>query len=144
MTPEDDNDASVKSAFERESVVVALTQLVPLKSLRPGIKEGRKYAQIIGSIRAIGLIEAPVVTPDPKRPGTYFLLDGLLRIEALKDLGIAEVECLVSTDDEAYTYNKRINRLAAVQELADDRARRRAWCAGRADRRKLSDLKPSQ
>ena len=25
------------------------------------------------------------------------------------------MECLVSTDDEAYTYNKRINRLAAVQ-----------------------------
>lgn len=116
MTSEDDNDASVKFAFERESVVVALTQLVPLKSLHPGIKESRKYAQIIRSIRAIGLVEAPVVTPDPKRPGTYFLLDGLLRIEALKDLGIVEVECLVSTDDEAYTYNKRINRLAAVQE----------------------------
>jgi hypothetical protein len=39
-----------------------------------------------------------------------------LRVEALKDLGHTEVECLVSTDDETYTYNKRINRLAAVQE----------------------------
>ncbi|MBP7339342.1 MAG: ParB N-terminal domain-containing protein [Niveispirillum sp.] len=80
------------------------------------MKESRKYAQILGSIRAIGLVEAPVITPDPKHPGSYFLLDGHLRIEALKDLGIAEVECLISTDDEAYTYNKRINRLAAVQE----------------------------
>ena len=26
------------------------------------------------------------------------------------------MECLVSTDDEAFTYNKRISRLAAVQE----------------------------
>ena len=116
MTSEDDNDASVKFAFERESVVVALTQLVPLKSLRPGIKESRKYPANYSLYPRHGLVEAPVVTPDPKRPGTYLLLDGLLRIEALKDLGIAEVECLVSTDDEAYTYNKRINRLAAVQE----------------------------
>ena len=66
--------------------------------------------------KIIGLVEAPVVAPDPKRRGRYFLLDGHLRIEALKDLGVAEVECLVSTDDESYTYNKRINRLAAVQE----------------------------
>lgn len=31
-------------------------------------------------------------------------------------MGTTEVECLVSTDDEAFTYNKRISRLAAVQE----------------------------
>lgn len=84
--------------------------------MRPGTKEGKKYAQIVSSVRAIGLVEAPVVTPDKKRPGAYFLLDGHLRIEALRDLSVNEVECLVSTDDEAYTYNKRLNRLAAVQE----------------------------
>ena len=84
--------------------------------MRPGAKESIKYGQILSSVRAIGLVEAPVVTPDTRRSGSYFLLDGLLRIEALKDLGAEEVECLVSTDDEAYTYNKRINRLAAVQE----------------------------
>ena len=44
------------------------------------------------------------------------MLDGHLRIEVLRDLSVNEVECLVSTDDEAYTYNKRLNRLAAVQE----------------------------
>jgi DNA-binding Lrp family transcriptional regulator len=31
-------------------------------------------------------------------------------------MGRTEVECLISTDDEGYTYNKRISRLAAVQE----------------------------
>jgi hypothetical protein len=34
----------------------------------------------------------------------------------LRDLGQTEVECLVSTDDEAFTYNKRISRLSPVQE----------------------------
>lgn len=105
-----------KLAFERDGVVVVMDRLLPLKILRAGVKSSKKYAQILGSIRAIGLVEAPVVAPVPKQPGRYFLLDGHLRIEALKDLGIAEVECLVSTDDESYTYNKRINRLAAVQE----------------------------
>ncbi|WP_243698669.1 plasmid partitioning protein RepB C-terminal domain-containing protein [Paracoccus alkanivorans] len=33
-----------------------------------------------------------------------------------KDLGIEKVECLISTDDEAFTYNKRISRLSPVQE----------------------------
>lgn len=117
MTSEDDgNISNVKLAFERDIVVLRLDQIVPLKVLRPGAKDSRKYAQIVSSVRAIGLVEAPVVTPDRQHPGRYFLLDGLMRIEALKDLGSLEVECLVSTDDEAYTYNKRINRLAAVQE----------------------------
>jgi hypothetical protein len=105
-----------KLSFERDGVTVAIDRLLPLKILRSGVKSSKKYAQILGSIRAIGLVEAPMIAPVPKQPGRYFLLDGHLRIEALKDLGFAEVECLISTDDEAYTYNKRINRLAAVQE----------------------------
>lgn len=106
----------VALSFERESVVVSVAKLVPLKIMRPGTKKSRKYAQILTSVRAVGLVEAPVVTPDSKRRGRYFLLDGHLRVEVLKDLGIAEVECLVATDDETYTYNKRINRLAPIQE----------------------------
>ena len=31
-------------------------------------------------------------------------------------MGETEVVCLVSTDDEAFTYNKRVNRLAIIQE----------------------------
>lgn len=107
---------SVTLGFEREGVVVPLANLVPLKVMRPGTRESRKYAQILTSVRTVGLIEAPAVTPDPAHPGRYFLLDGHLRVEALKDLGIQEVECLVATDDETYTYNKRINRLPPVQE----------------------------
>lgn len=106
----------VKLSFERKTITLPLSQIVPLKGLREGFKNGKKYAQILGSIRAIGLVETPVVTTDPKRRDRYFLLDGHLRIEVLKDLGIETVECLVSTDDEAYTYNKHINRLSPVQE----------------------------
>lgn len=113
---ESDGANAVKLGFERDIVLVRLDQIVPLKTLRAGAKESKKYAQILSSVRAIGLVEPPVVAPDRKHAGRYFLLDGLMRLEALKDLNIDTVECLVSTDDEGYTYNKRINRLAAIQE----------------------------
>lgn len=108
--------AQVKLGFEKATILLNFDQIVPLKLVRSTVKNGKKYAQIVSSVRAIGLVEAPVVTPDRNHAGIYFLLDGHLRIEALKELGISEVECLVSTDDDTYTYNKRINRLAAVQE----------------------------
>lgn len=108
--------SGVAIAFERESVVIALAQIVPLKTMRPGTKESHKYSQILVSVRAVGLIEPPAVIPDSNHPDRYFLLDGHLRVEALKDLGVEKVECLVATDDETYTYNKWINRLPPVQE----------------------------
>jgi hypothetical protein len=107
---------AVKLAFEQQSVPVKLSQLVPLKAIRPGTKDSKKYTQILRSVRAIGLVEAPVVARDPTDTDHYFLLDGHLRIEALKDLGVDHVECLIATDDETYTYNKRVNRLVPVQE----------------------------
>ena len=80
------------------------------------IKKTPKYAQIAASIREVGIVEPPVVARDRSEPGKYLLLDGHLRIEVLKDMGETEVTCLISTDDEAFTYNKRVNRLAMIQE----------------------------
>lgn len=39
-----------------------------------------------------------------------------MRIDVLKEIGEYEVTCLVSMDDEAFTYNKHINRLSTIQE----------------------------
>ena len=102
--------------FEPETRVIPLDAIVPLKVLRPKTKQSQKFQQIVASIKTVGLVELPVVSPDPKNKNSYFLLDGMLRLEALKDLGVQEVECLISTDDEAYSYNKRISRISAVQE----------------------------
>ncbi|WP_274855969.1 plasmid partitioning protein RepB C-terminal domain-containing protein [Sinorhizobium meliloti] len=57
-----------------------------------------------------------MVFADTRSAGTWYLLDGHLRLEALKELGFAKVECLVATDDDTYTYNKRVNRLAPIEE----------------------------
>lgn len=106
----------VKLGFHEEGVVLQVAAIKPLKTLRPSTKESGKYRQIVTSIRAVGLVEPPIVIPDVNDEGSYFVLDGHLRLEALRDLGITEVACLVSTDDETFTYNKRINRISVAQE----------------------------
>lgn len=107
--------AGIKQGFQSELINLAIVELRPTKSLSVQIKRGRKYSQILSSIRAVGLIEPPVVVLSQKCR-EYLLLDGHLRIMALKELGEERVSCLVSIDDEGYTYNKYINRLSAVQE----------------------------
>ena len=87
-----------------------------MRALSASVKSSRKYRQITASIKEVGLVEPPVVTRSTGGEDTYMLLDGHIRIEVLKDLGIERVECLISTDDEAFTYNKRISRLAPIQE----------------------------
>lgn len=106
----------IKAGFAKATIDLNIDQIVPLKTLNPAASKSPKYSQIAASIREVGIIEPPVVSRDPQARNRYILLDGHLRIEVLKELGETEVTCLVSTDDEAFTYNKHINRLSTVQE----------------------------
>ena len=108
--------SKVTMAFEPKSVLIELSNLLPVKLLQKRVKNTRKYRQITASIKEIGIIEPPIVTRNGSKNGRFLLLDGHLRIEVLKDLGVESVTCLVATDDEAFTYNKRINRLATIQD----------------------------
>ena len=103
-------------AFESESVFVEFSNILPVKQLHKRVKKTKKYLQISASIRDVGIVEPPIVIPELHKKGKYLLLDGHLRIEILKELGAQGVICLVATEDEAFTYNKRINRLATIQE----------------------------
>jgi len=107
--------SKIKQGFHMDLVELPMADIFPTKNVSHQIKQGRKYGQVLSSIREVRLIEPPIVTPFKEGNG-YLLLDGHLRIEALKELGIKSVSCLVSTDDEAYTYNKYVNRLSAIQE----------------------------
>lgn len=111
-----DSERPPNLGFELETITIPTQSIVPLKQLRPSTKKSQKFLQIAASIRAIGVVEPLVVCPIPRRKSCYCLLDGLLRLEVLKDMGVQDVECLISTDDESYTYNKRISRLSPVQE----------------------------
>jgi ParB-like chromosome segregation protein Spo0J len=106
----------ITMAFEPEGIRIALTDILPVKQLATSTKTGRKYKQIAASIREIGLIEPMVVTRQNGQRGAYLLLDGHVRLQILKDFGALDTMCLIATDDEAFTYNKRISRLATIQE----------------------------
>lgn len=106
----------LKTAFNRRGVRLALSRILPLKAVRPNVKATIKYQQILASIQEVGLVEAPVVTRSAKQADQYFLVDGHLRLVAVRELGWTEVECLVTDHDDTYTYNKRVGRLSAVQD----------------------------
>lgn len=106
----------VKLGFEPDTLEIAISDILPTRVLAPNIKSSPKYTAISASIKEVGVIEPPVVYPMKGGARQYLLLDGHLRIEALKDSGQTIVLCLISTDDEAYTYNQKVNRLVPIQE----------------------------
>lgn len=103
-------------AFEDTTLRIAITDIVPLRETRREVRKSIKYGQIESSIREVGIIEPPVVARDPEAPGRFRLLDGHLRLDILIAHGETEVVCLVATEDEAFTYNKRVSRIAIIQE----------------------------
>lgn len=107
---------NVDKGFEDETIELNIDQVTPLKTPSKGNLESRKFKQIIASIREIGIIEPLVVFKQFSKSNQYILLDGHMRLEALKNIGKTTAMCLISKDDEAYTYNKYISRKAPIQE----------------------------
>lgn len=106
----------IKLAFEQTSLRIALADIELLRAVTPAIKRSVKYGQIAASISEVGIIEPPVVVRIAGKMERFRLLDGHIRIDILAERGDNDVVCLVATDDEAITYNKRISRMAIVQE----------------------------
>lgn len=106
----------IRSAFEHDTIRIRLADIQPLHLISKDAKASPKYQQVSSSVREIGLVEPPVVARDKDTPGKYLLVDGHMRLEILRELKAMDVECLVAHDDEAFTYNKRVSRLATIQE----------------------------
>lgn len=102
--------------FEANLRQVPIAAILPVKQLPTTVPKSQKYGQIAASIREVGLIEPPVVARATGQDGSFILLDGHVRLHVLKEMGETTVTCLVATDDESFTYNKRISRLATIQE----------------------------
>ena len=108
--------SSVLIGFKTECISLLISELSPTKIVASSARQSKKFRQIADSIEEAGIVEPIVVYPDKERRNRYIILDGHMRVEALKSQGKEEVPCLVAKDDEAFTYNKRINRLSCVQE----------------------------
>lgn len=107
--------AEVRIAFERKIVPLPLSAILPSKQVPNAVKRSVKYRRISTSIAEVGVIEPIVVWPQ-RDCDQYMLLDGHLRYSILQERGETQTLCLVSDNDEGYTYNKRVNRLPTVQE----------------------------
>src|SRR5580698_9419452 len=79
--------AEIKTGFADATIDLRLDQIIPLKTVSASALKSPKYSQIVASIREVGIIEPPVVSRDAQSRGRYILLDGHLRLEALKELG---------------------------------------------------------
>lgn len=106
--------SAVQAAFEKQIVTLPLDIIVPQKEVTKNHREGDFYKQITASLKSVGLIEPLIVYP--RGPGDYLLLEGHVRLEILKSLGFKEAKCLLSTDDEAYTYNRHVNYIPPIAQ----------------------------
>lgn len=107
---------TVALGFLPKPLMLPVDGILPSVSLSPKLLSSYKFRQIRESIAEIGLIEPLAVTSVGRKSGQHVVLDGHLRLQAMKELGHTEVPCLVSTDDEAFTYNNHISRLSTIQE----------------------------
>lgn len=105
----------VNIAFQLTPIYLKPNQLLLSKTILKSTINTKKYGQIRASIMEIGIIE-PLMVSLTNNNVQYILLDGHIRFEILKELGYTQIPCLLSSDDENYTYNKKINRLATIQE----------------------------
>ncbi|WP_417280892.1 plasmid partitioning protein RepB C-terminal domain-containing protein [Celeribacter sp.] len=105
---------TVKISFERKILALPIGELLATKALPAGVRVSVKYRRIAASVAEVGLIE--LLSIARQKGGSYLLLDGHMRLDALRFLGATEAPCVVADDDESFTYNKRVNRLATIQE----------------------------
>lgn len=105
---------SADIAFQLKTVLLPIASISVRTSITQETRKSKKYRQIAASIEHVGLIEPLVVSPGDD--GTFLLLDGALRLDILTQRKDVEVRCILATDDEGYTYNKRVSHLSNIGE----------------------------
>ncbi|RCS21675.1 chromosome partitioning protein ParB [Phyllobacterium salinisoli] len=106
----------VRISFEQTIVELPMTAILPRKIITEAQKKTVKYKRIASSISEVGIVEPIVISRLEENGDTFMLLDGHVRFTIALDRDATTIRCLISNDDEGFTYNKRVNRLATVQE----------------------------
>ena len=101
--------------FEMEIIRLSLDAIFPIRQIKDP-DNYKRFPSIFCSVKEVGVIEPLIVVPLDAKAGTYKLMDGHLRYISLRRLNQTEVDCLISTDDESFTYNAKISRLSPIQE----------------------------
>lgn len=107
---------SLPDGFEHTTLRIPISEIMPMREVSATVRKSAKYKQIAASIAEVGIIEPPVVFRDRVNRAQYNLLEGHVRLAILLERGETEVVCLIALEDEAFTYNKRVSRMATIQE----------------------------
>lgn len=99
----------IQIRFGDNFIYLETNKLIPSKELLENVKRSHKYHQIVTSIESLGIIEPIIVFYDKDKDVTK-ILDGHLRVEALKDLGIEKAPCILSSIDDAFTSKEGANK----------------------------------
>ncbi|MFD2580715.1 ParB N-terminal domain-containing protein [Novosphingobium colocasiae] len=78
-------NSPVKIAFEQQVLQIPISKLLPTRALPKGVQESVKYRGIAASVAEVGLIEP--ISVARQRGGTFLILDGHVRLDALIALG---------------------------------------------------------
>ena len=107
---------NVLMAFHPAGKWIELDRILPSKQLPKTIQGSSRYHRIVASIAEVGIVEPPIVFPEAPRSRRFMMLDGHLRLAAVKELGHEKLFCLVAKDDEGFTYNHKVSQLSPIQE----------------------------
>ena len=107
----------INPAFRLDGINLPIDRILPMKQVATDETKNSTLRRIMSSIKVVGLIEPLIVFPQGSgKAANYSLLDGHIRLEAMRKLGFTKISCLISTEDEAYTYNHKVNVVPPIQE----------------------------
>jgi ParB-like chromosome segregation protein Spo0J len=105
---------SIKQAFQPDIISLDLTKITPLKAMTAAYRKTPTYRRIAASMATVGLIEPLIVFPNTG--DNYIVLDGHTRLDILLATNATKADCLLATDNESYTYNKRVNYIPPIAQ----------------------------
>ena len=76
--------SELKIGFEMKKIRLALGNILPVRQIG-GQQRIDRYQTIVKSIKEAGLVEPLMVHPQKGTSGKYLLVDGHLRVQALRE-----------------------------------------------------------
>ena len=106
---------SVRPAFQPEIVSINIPDIIPIKTITPAYRKSETYRRI-AAVNATHWNHRATswIFRSPK--GKYLLLDGHTRLDILVATGVKSTDCLLATDNESYTYDKRVNYIPPIAQ----------------------------
>ena len=108
------SEHTVPAAFADRVEMLPVESIVPQREISPRLRKGETYRLISTSLQTVGLIEPLVVFPTSG--SQYLLLDGHVRLEILKQMGVPRVKAILANEDEAYTFNHHVSCITGVTQ----------------------------